>query len=379
MSKVSLLKYSNYNSDDLLDAINQSCKNISFDPSNISRKKIAVKPNLLTAASPESGVTTHPEFFRAVIHFIKEHKGIPVLVESPAFFHIDKVLKKCGYDEIINKEKIQIADTTKISVIRNENAKKYKSFHVAEDIVKADFIFNLPKLKTHTLTYFTGAVKNLFGTIHGLEKSKWHVKTESEQEFISFILDLYGAFEYSKKDRIISFMDGIIGLEGEGPGKSGQPVLSKAVIAGMDAIAVDTVAITIAGLEVSKSVICIEGEKRGLGISTIEKIKIAGESLSDFNNKFIPPKPKSLFGNLPLNTTLLKNLIIKKPVPDKKKCTLCYQCRTICPAGVIEKSKDGFIPLYNYTKCIRCYCCMEICPEGAIFLKRKIFGNGNKS
>jgi len=373
MSTVSLLKYNTYNRDEIFEAINHSLENISFNPSDIAGCRIAIKPNLLTAASPESGVTTHPEFFRAVVHFIKEHKGIPVLVESPAFFRLDKVLKKCGYDDVIIEEKIIIADTGKTSIIRNENGVKYKSFNVAEDIVTSDFIFNLPKLKTHSLTYFTGAVKNLFGTIHGLEKSKWHFKTENEREFMSFLLDLYGAFTYSKKDRIISIMDGIIGLEGEGPGKSGKPVLSKAVIAGKDAIAVDAVAVTIAGLDINKTTLCLEGEKRGLGTASLKNINIIGSSFHDFENHFIPPKTKSFSTYIPLSTTLLKNLFVKKPFPDKKKCTLCYQCKTICPAGVIEKSKNGFIPFYNYKKCIRCYCCMEICPEGVISLKRKIF------
>jgi len=373
MTKVSLLKCSNYNSDDLLEAVNQSFKNISFDPAVLAGAKIAVKPNLLTAASPDSGVTTHPEFFHAVIKFIKENKGIPVLVESPAFFHLDKVLKKCGYEDIIIKEKIQIADTTKISVLKNENGKKYKYFHVAEDIVNSDFIFNLPKMKTHSLTYFTGAVKNLFGTIHGLEKSKWHVKTENEKEFMSFLLDLYSSFLYSKKDSIVSIMDGIIGLEGEGPGKSGKPVSAKAVIAGMDALAVDSVAIRVAGLDLRKSELCIEGENRGLGYSSADKIDITGFLLSEFDNRFTPPKTKSFLGKMPISTYFLKNLLVKKPVPDKEKCTLCYQCRTICPAGVIDKSADGKIPFYDYKKCIRCYCCMEICPEGAIDLRREIF------
>ena len=165
---------------------------------------------------------------------------------------------------------------------------KYKSFHVAEDIIKADFIFNLPKLKTHTLTYFTGAVKNLFGSIHGLEKSKWHIKADNSHEFMSFLLDLYGSFSDLKHGRIFNIMDGIIGLEGEGPGKGGSPVLSKAVIAGFDAIAVDTIAIQVAGLDINKAYMCIEGEKRGLGISSPEKIKIIGAALTDFNNNFLP-------------------------------------------------------------------------------------------
>lgn len=65
-----------------------------------------------------------------------------------------------------------------------KNCLKYRSFLVAEKIMNSEFIFNLPKLKIHSLTYFTGAVKNLFGTIHGLEKSRWHVKTKTEKEFI---------------------------------------------------------------------------------------------------------------------------------------------------------------------------------------------------
>ena len=372
MNPVSLIKQNSYNRDDLLEIIKKSCKNINFDPACLSGARIAVKPNLLTAASPESGVVTHPEFFHAVIRFIKEYKGIPVLVESPAFFSLDKVLNKCGYSEIIKKENVPVADTSRTAIIKNEHGAKYKIFHVAEDIVLSDYIFNLPKLKTHSLTYFTGAVKNLFGTIHGLEKSKWHVKTGNSMEFVSFILDLYESFLYSKKDRIISIMDGIIGLEGEGPGKGGKPVLSQAVIAGMDAVAVDAVAVRIAGLDISKTVTCTEGEKRELGVSSIEKIKIFGDSLNDFNNKFKPTKSKSLLKKIPFNVIILKNLFIDKPVPDKKKCTLCYQCKTICPADVISKSINGKTPDFNYGKCISCYCCMEICPEGAIFLRKKI-------
>ena len=124
MSLVSLLKYTNYNRKDLQEAINLSIKNTGFNPSDISGATIAVKPNLLTAANPESGIITHPEFFRAVILFIKEYGGIPVLVESPAFMPLARVIKKCGYEEIINKEKIIIADTGKTVVIKNDKGDK---------------------------------------------------------------------------------------------------------------------------------------------------------------------------------------------------------------------------------------------------------------
>ncbi len=370
MSIISLIKGESYDSSLLYHQIERSLENIKFDPTGLKGATVAVKPNLLTTASPEKGITTHPEFLRAVIKYIKAYGGEPVLVECPAFIPLDKVLSKGGYMEILLEEKVRISDTKITAHLRNESGVKYKYFNVAEDLVKADYIFNLPKLKTHSLTYFTGAVKNLFGSIHGLEKSKWHIRANSAPEFISFLLDLYGGWYYLQNQGIVHIMDGILGLEGEGPGASGKPKAANAIIAGYDAIAVDSIAIRVAGLDLKRSGVCIEGEKRGYGFSSPEKITVTGNSVSDFSNSFIPPKSKSMVSAWPFNSPFFKNLLVEKPVPEPAKCTLCYQCRGICPAGAIDKSADGKVPVYDYSKCIRCYCCAEICPEAAIELKK---------
>lgn len=370
MSRVSLIKGESYDSSLLYGYIEKSLENIKFDASGLRGCTVAVKPNLLTSAAPEKALTTHPWFLRAVIKFIKAHGGEPVLVESPAFIPLDKVLARGGYADMLLEERVRIADTKKTADLRNESGVKYKYFHVAEDLVKADYIFNLPKLKTHSLTYFTGAVKNLFGSIHGLEKSKWHVRATSAPEFISFLLDLYGGWYYLQNQGTVHIMDGIMGLEGEGPGSSGKPKAANAVIAGFDAIAVDSVAIRVAGLDLKRSGICIEGEKRGYGFSSPDKIKIVGNSISDFSNRFVPPRSRPMVSGWPLNTAFVKNLLVEKPVPQGERCTLCYQCRGICPAKAIDRSRDGKTPAYDYSKCIRCYCCAEVCPEAAIELKK---------
>ncbi|HOP61726.1 MAG TPA: DUF362 domain-containing protein [Spirochaetota bacterium] len=370
MSRVSLLKVDSYDQDPLYHSIEKSFENIKFDPSGLRGSTVAVKPNLLTIASPEKGITTHPEFLRAVIKFIKHNGGEPILVESPAFIPLDKVLSKGGYMEILLEENVRISDTKITADLVNESGVKYKYFHVAEGLVKADYIFNLPKLKTHSLTYFTGALKNLFGSIHGLEKSKWHVRANNAPDFISFLLDLYGGWYYLQNRGTVHIMDGILGLEGEGPGSSGKPKAANAVIAGFDAIAVDSVAIRVAGLDLKMAGVCIEGERRGYGISSPEKITVTGYSVSDFSNNFVPSKSKSMVASWPFNSPFFKNLLVERPVPQPDKCTLCYQCRGICPAKAIDKSKDGKTPAYDYSKCIRCYCCAEICPEAAIELKK---------
>ena len=371
---VSLIKTDSYNPEKIEESIETILSDIGFNPQTFSGRRIAVKPNLLTSALPESGIITHPVIIESVIRIIKKNGGKPVLVESPAFHPLERVLKKTGLDLVLEREGVEVADTKRTVTIHNEAGLKFKNFHVAEELASCDMIINLPKLKTHGLTYYTGAVKNLFGTINGLEKSKWHFRANTREDFASFLLDLYGAFIAGPGKKMIHIMDGILGLEGEGPGAGGRPVMGYALIGGTDALAVDSVAVAVAGLDPLRVLTCIEGVKRGYGVSQLEQIIIKGESLKSFNNKFREPEPKSKMTGWPMTSPLFKNLIVEKPVPQQDKCTLCYQCKIICPAGAISKTVNNRVPSYNYKKCIRCYCCMEICPENAIILKKSVIG-----
>nr|WP_304519455.1 DUF362 domain-containing protein [Clostridium estertheticum] len=46
----------------------------------------------------------------------------------------------------------------------------YKFWNVARAAYEADVIITLPKLKTHAMMYYTGAVKNQFGCVPGSQK-----------------------------------------------------------------------------------------------------------------------------------------------------------------------------------------------------------------
>ena len=49
-----------------------------------------------------------------------------------------------------------------ITEASNPAGRFYRSFEVARAVLDADVVVNIPKLKTHGLTLFTGAVKNVF-------------------------------------------------------------------------------------------------------------------------------------------------------------------------------------------------------------------------
>jgi uncharacterized protein (DUF362 family)/Pyruvate/2-oxoacid:ferredoxin oxidoreductase delta subunit len=376
MIRVSLLRCKNYSNALLKERITNGLENIGLDLHTFSNMRVGLKPNLLTSAPARRAVITHPEFFRAVVQIVKEHGGKPVLIESPAFYPLEKVIKKVGYREIIDQEHVAVADVSDTAILHNSGAERFKRFDIIGEVFNVDMLLNLPKFKTHGATYITAAVKNLFGTIPGLNKSQWHLRVKTKQEFSEILLDLYGGFlnVFSESKTLINIVDAIVGLEGEGPGLAGKPKEIGAVIVGTDAIAVDFIGVQLTGLDFNKVSTITSGVKRNLGVASFNEIELIGDSMEDCRVDGFVPTRATIFSDVvrwPLNSDLFKNLFVERPVPQEGRCTLCYQCREICPANAIEMSSGKRdIPDYDYKNCVRCYCCLEICPEAAIELKR---------
>jgi uncharacterized protein (DUF362 family)/Pyruvate/2-oxoacid:ferredoxin oxidoreductase delta subunit len=376
MMRVALLKCEDYDALRIREKMMEALNLIGLEPKIFAGKRVVVKPNLLNASAPEKSVVTHPEFFRAALRMVRDHGGSPILCESPAFQPLAKVMKKAGYDRIVAEEGCEIADPRSTGILFCDGRCRFKRFEISSVVFDADIILNLPKFKTHGLTYITGAVKNLFGLIYGLNKSQWHLKARSKEEFSDFLLDYYSALlkGFEKPKVFIHLMDAVMGMEGEGPGAGGTPRKIGAVLAGQDAVSVDAVATRVVGLPLEEVLTVTLGERRGLGTGALERIELLGADLDAFQIRdYVPTKASggNPMGHWPLNTRVFKDLLVEKPAPSKERCTLCYQCKAICPGGAISESKGGSgVPSYDYDKCIRCYCCMEICPEAAIRLKK---------
>jgi uncharacterized protein (DUF362 family)/Pyruvate/2-oxoacid:ferredoxin oxidoreductase delta subunit len=377
MPTVSLLRCDEYENRLLKDTIRKSLANIGFDLKSLKKARVVVKPNLLMPAKDEKAIITHSEFFRAVVQIVRQSGGKPILLESPAIHSLERTIKKTSYADIVDSEGIEMGNPSKTRALHFEAAKKFKHLDISEGYFDADIILNLPKFKTHGITYITGAVKLLFGAIPGVEKSKMHLRAPTPEAFAEFILDLYGAMTYgfSPPIPILHIMDAICAQEGEGPGPAGKPKWLNAVLAGDNGIAVDYVAARVAGVDIKKALTVVNGFQRDYGVSSPDEISVVGESIDSLQaDHFEPATGGSIFSNIfrwPFTTPTFKNLFLDRPVPREKRCTLCYQCKKICASGAISES-DGRIkiPSYDYNTCIRCYCCLEICPEAAIRKER---------
>jgi len=373
MTDVSICRCSTYEKSRLREAIEKSLSLSGFDFEDFRGARVAVKPNLLTVAADDSGIITHPEFFRAALRIVKENGGTPILVESPAVHALQRVVKKTGYAAVLEEEGVCAADPADVKSLHFAGAHRFKHIDIARAFFDADMILCLPKFKTHGLTYITGAVKLLFGAMAGMEKSKMHLRLPRHGDFADFLLDLYGAMTrgFDPPKPVWHVMDAVCALEGEGPGRGGRPRQLNLVLAGKDGIAMDWAATRAAGLDPGKAPTIVRGFERGWGAASPGEVRITGESLENLQVRdFAPPSVDSPFTGAvrwPLNTRTFKNLFVERPVPRTDLCTGCLQCQNICPAGAIRPGENKKkIPAYDYGACIRCYCCLEICPEGAL-------------
>jgi uncharacterized protein (DUF362 family)/ferredoxin len=334
-------------------------------------KPVLLKPNLLMAAAPEKGVTTHPAVFSAVSRVMQENGARLVFGDSPNLSSRPlAAARRCGLLAEAEALGIPLADFENGSDVSHPRGMQDRRFHIARGVLDAGAIINLPRLKTHTFTVMTGALKNIFGVVPGGRKAELHLSHSNVEDFSRMIVDLNGLV----LSRLV-VLDAIKAMQGNGPG-SGELVDVGLLIISDDPVAADAVGCRIMGIDpLSVPQIRIAHES-GLGNAHPESIELRGENIAHYIQRSFQVPPRSPSLRLPPTALrIARHLIVPRPVIDLSLCTRCGECVTSCP--MTPKSiaiRNGGIPLYDYAACIRCYCCQETCRSGAISVKKAILG-----
>ena len=326
---------------------------------------VLLKPNLLSAKTPDETVTTHPVFVEAIIMLLKEH-GIKKIGigDSPAIDSTEKALKMSGLQDVCERHGVKMHSFKDSETVHREENRIVKKFNIAKEVSAYSKMINLPKMKTHSFTMYTGATKNIFGCISGTSKALFHVRHRHPLEFSEMLLDLY---ETVQPD--LSIMDGIIGMEGDGPA-GGEARRFGVIITGRDAIAVDRCAIGIMGL---KRVPLLIAARKRYWEKRAEDIKILGENIKSVKAKNVKSPQGSLLSGASGLMGTIHRATARRPEVIPESCISCGKCDKVCPADAIHmEDKTKRLPVFDYKKCIRCYCCHEVCPVKAIALRRHI-------
>jgi len=324
---------------------------------------VLLKPNMLSARSPEQAVTTHPMIVRVVAEMVKNAGGIVLIGDSPGIGSFRSVADRSGIAAAAKESGSELAGFDETLEIQGTG--RFRRISLAQAYWQADKIINLPKLKTHEMMTMTCAVKNLFGAVVGIEKAGWHLKAgTSREDFARLLLEIYLI-----KKPVLNIVDGILAMEGNGPG-SGDPVQLGVLIAGINPVAVDLVAGKIAGIPPDLLYIEREAVSMRLPGSMLDDILIYGTPLDKVVGSHfrLPTGLDVQFGLPDFLKKMLKRHLTSFPLANDKKCILCGVCRDACPPGAI-KIKNSALSVDN-ARCIRCWCCRELCPYHAMEVRK---------
>lgn len=357
-----------------------SCLRTTYDPSCLDRvvaahfeamgvdeltpeKKVLLKPNLLRGASPAKAITTHPMLVDAVVRYLRG-RGITniVLADSPGGAYTPTILRgiyaACG----LKGEGYTLNADCSFSRVHKEG---FRAFNIITPIRDADIVINLPKLKTHGMTVMSGAIKNLFGAVPGLQKPELHCLNPEPQAFAQMLVELSQVVAPT-----YTIIDAVDAMEGDGPsgGEVCHPGLTIASrnLYSLDRFCADeilqvgaeNVPMLVAAQHLMEdSEIIGDWQKPSQGFALPKSVSI------DFVSIF----PKAMRRSL---RAFLDKALVALPRVKKKICIGCGKCAESCPQHTIEiREKKAQI---DHKHCISCFCCQEMCPVKAIDTARKI-------
>ncbi len=340
----------------------------------LSGKTVLIKPNLLSDAGPDSAATTHPEMVYAVCRLVAEAGGRPVIADSPGAGIVytprtlRRVYERSGIAAAAEEAGAVLSYDTESSEISFPEGRVMKRFTIIRSVQNADVVISVCKLKTHMFTMFSGAVKNTFGVVPGLEKPVFHSRFLNPEDFSEMLIDLN---ELVRPDFVV--MDAVIGMEGNGP-MGGDPKFCGYVLASSSVYALDVSAQRLIGMDPERIATTAAARSRDL-LGLVEE---EGDELVPVTGFLLPPTYSVPQKNTWLRRQILSRLFrmgkLYAPAPQvlAYRCTGCGQCVRICPKEAIVF--NGKKAVVNLSRCIRCYCCHEMCQAKAIDLKRGVAG-----
>jgi uncharacterized protein (DUF362 family) len=213
---------------------------------NVRGRTVLLKPNLVEF-EPESAINTHPLLVHAVYEAFRSLGAAKVrIAEGPG--HRRNTLDladAAGYFHTVPNFEDIFVDLNLDAVTRVRPTRQFsgiEKWYLPNTALGADLLVSIPKMKTHHWVGATLSMKNLFGVVpggvYGWPKNQLHWAGINES-----IADLHAAFP-----RRFAIVDGIVGMEGNGP-IQGTPKKAGILVAGRDGVAVDATCCRIMGID----------------------------------------------------------------------------------------------------------------------------------
>jgi len=248
---------------------------------NVRGKRIVLKPNLVEF-EPGTVINTHPMVTHATYEAFRKLGAAEVkIAEGPGHRRATLDLAEAaGYFATVPKFEESFTDLNLDEVAKRNipgPVSKLKSLYLPHTVLDCDLLVSLPKMKTHHWAGATLSMKNLFGLVpggvYGWPKNVLHWAGIAQS-----IVDLHHLFP-----RQFAIVDGIVGMEGNGP-IQGTPKQAGVLVAGSDVAAVDATCCRIMGIDPAKiEYLQLARGEENLGETAFHQV---GESLHTVRTPF---------------------------------------------------------------------------------------------
>jgi uncharacterized protein (DUF362 family)/NAD-dependent dihydropyrimidine dehydrogenase PreA subunit len=350
-------KITSYDIQKISDFLNGSFIKSNVYKDSAQRDIVLLKPNLLSKPTKENDfVTTNRIVIESVVKLLIANginSGKIVIGDGASAIHknMDSIFEDSGIGDITRRYNVKTVNFNKLGYdVRN-------GIKLTEYLNNNPYIINLAKLKTHMLTKLTLSVKNLYGLLPPEVKLAYHSQYSTEDMFCHLLSKIYNAVAPD-----FNVIDGIIGMEGNGPG-GGERAETNIMACSKNGYALDHFISGLCGYKRDEMLFIKHAVKNNYydGNFSVE---------GDYE-KIIMKRPTRNSFTLSLKFAgkrFTRFLFSSYPKVMNETCMKCMKCMKMCPEKAIVL-KNGF-PYVREKKCVSCYCCIEVCPYKSIKTKK---------
>lgn len=245
-----------------------------FQPAGLAGKRVLLKPNLVEPSRKSPQMTTHPAMLLAAATVFRRWGASVVVGEGPGHVRdTEMALVESGVQSALDDARLEFADLNyeeTVWVPNRGGVSSLKGFYFPRSVAEADLIVSMPKLKTHHWVGFTASMKNLYGTLPGIQYG-WPKNVLHYAGIPQTVYDLNATLT-----KTLAIVDGIVCMEGDGP-IMGSPKRLGLVLMGSNLPAVDATVARIMDLDPERvSYLSLAADR--LGPIADRRIEQRGES-----------------------------------------------------------------------------------------------------
>ncbi|MFV1964577.1 MAG: DUF362 domain-containing protein [Pirellulaceae bacterium] len=186
-----------------------------LDAASLSRKSVLLKPNLVEPTREAPHMTTHPAIVLATAAVFRGWGARVVIGEAPGHMRdTGWALVESGLQDAIDSEQLEFADLNYEAVQWAKNLGRRSplpGFFFPRAVASADLVVSLPKLKTHHWVGATVSLKNMYGTLPGVEYG-WPKNVLHHAGIPETVYDINASLP-----KTVAVVDAIDCMEGDGP------------------------------------------------------------------------------------------------------------------------------------------------------------------